>query len=343
MAARLADRYEKLRQLGQGGMGDVWLVAEKGSRLLYAMKRIREEYLRGKDLKRFERELHILSSLNHPNIIKFYEADVADRSYLMEYCPDGDLASNIGKARMPSNLDILRQLTDAVAFLHANSVLHRDIKPQNILIAPGGGVRLADFGIAAENVPGRSVLTTSVWVSVGFSAPEQFRSMADVTEQADVYAIGAVYFWLVTGQTLDTGPSREAQLALLNDLDRAIVERTTERDPASRGTAASLAAMIAECDKHNLHACFGMTATQRLEFLRRRYDQFVNAKEFWTGERTALLRDMRDSIRAAMLYERDEAVRTRGHECLTELAGLIEAQKAEDELEYPGSHRDEVD
>lgn len=218
------NNYEKIRLLGEGGMGEVWLVSHKSARTLFAAKFLKPELTRPKDYIRFQRELRALSSIDHPNIIKVVDVseDKSKPGYVMEYCPDGSLEDQFQSADLDAR-KLLSSLCNAVKCIHDNHLIHRDIKPQNILISPGGQLRLSDFGLVIDDNSKRTVVTTSNWVSCGFAPPEQYRDMSSVTKKADIFAIGAVYYYLRTGRTIDVFSDLSGQITDFEGFDRYLM------------------------------------------------------------------------------------------------------------------------
>ncbi len=232
------DDYKRIRKLGQGGMGEVWLVVHNESRLPYAAKLINASLARPKDEARFQREIGALRALRHPNIVRVFDATSEGErplGYVMEYCPDGD----VGQRREFDTQQVVTTLTAAVVYLHARGFIHRDIKPANILFALDGTLRLADFGLVVTDDPGRGIVTTSNWVSEGFAPPEQYVDMSSVDHRADIYSIGAVWYYLLTKQLYRHGDQTGAQLASVHDRERAIIGRCLAYDRRERYQSAT--------------------------------------------------------------------------------------------------------
>lgn len=227
------ENYEKIKKLGEGGMGEVWLVSHKETRGLFASKYLKSNVGRDKDLIRFKRELNALKKLNHENIIRLVDIseDPSMPGYIMEYCPDGDLYRSKTKL---DTLEIIRQLSEAVRYLHQNNLIHRDIKPHNILFSPSGTIRLSDFGLVIEDNTDRTIVTTSNWVSYGFAPPEQYENMATVKKSGDIFSIGAVLYYLLKDKTFNIAEDFQDQIKEFKGIYKIILENTLAKNPNER-------------------------------------------------------------------------------------------------------------
>ena len=210
-------RYHIIEQLGQGGMATVFRAHDARLEREVALKFIRREEIGSaymeQLLKRFEREAKSLAQLSHPNIVKVHDyGDHEGVPYLvMEYLPGGTLKERLGKPMLPAEAArLLVPIARALAYAHQEHIIHRDVKPANILITRSGEPMLTDFGIAKildQSGDGATALT-STGVGMGtpdYMAPEQWTNQ--VTPQTDVYALGVVFFEMVTGRrpfTADT-------------------------------------------------------------------------------------------------------------------------------------------
>jgi serine/threonine protein kinase len=234
---------EVLEWIGAGGMGTVYKARQLTLDRIVALKILPQRLASDPILQeRFEREARLLARLHHPNIVTIFEAGTAGPlSYiLMEYVPGENLrqAARQGRFTPEEAIALTRDLCEPLQFAHAQGVLHRDIKPENILLTPGGGIKVADFGIATllgETFTESSQLTqqNAALGSPRYMAPEQFHSANDTDPRADVYALGVVLYELLTNQ-LPTGqfdpPSKLANVdprvdsvvlgALTNDRDQ---------------------------------------------------------------------------------------------------------------------------
>ena len=203
--------YRLLRQLGQGGMGVVWL-AERADGTLERQVALKLPILSlhtSALVDRFTRERDILAQLTHPCIARLYDAGIADGAQpflAIEYVEGETISVHCDRARcgLKARLKLFLQVLDAVQYAHTNLVVHRDLKPANILVTTGGDVRLLDFGIAkllTEGEVQESELTRvgGRMLTPDYASPEQVVGGA-ITTASDVYSLGVVLFELLTGE-----------------------------------------------------------------------------------------------------------------------------------------------
>ena len=202
---KINDRYQIVRTIGEGGMANVYLAHD-----LILDRDVAVKILRGdladdeKFVRRFQREAIAASSLSHPNIVEMYDVGEDDGKYyiVMEYVDGKTLKSLIkkrGGLTLPEVIDIMTQLTSAIACAHDSNIIHRDIKPQNVLIKEDGLVKITDFGIAMALNSNELTQTNSVMGSVHYLPPEQANG-SGATLKSDIYSLGIVMFELLTGQ-----------------------------------------------------------------------------------------------------------------------------------------------
>lgn len=249
--ARLAELFPALQIIefiGAGGMGAVYKARQEGLDRVVALKILPEEF--GHDVKfalRFTREARTLARLNHPNIVSVYEFGNVEETYyfLMEYV-DGSNLREIVEARQltPEHaLTIVPHLCDALQYAHDKGVVHRDIKPDNILMAVDGSVKIADFGLSRilGNESQKDLLTGThqVMGTPRYMAPEQLEGSHDVDHRADIYSLGVVFYEMLTGE-LPIGrfapPSAKVEIDVRLD---EVVLRTLEKEPQRRYQHAS--------------------------------------------------------------------------------------------------------
>ncbi|WP_174613224.1 Stk1 family PASTA domain-containing Ser/Thr kinase [Virgibacillus ihumii] len=201
----LNERYKIIETIGGGGMANVYLGNDIILDREVAIKVLRLEYAHDEEfIARFDREAKAATSLSHPNIVNIYDVgEEADILYMvMEYVDGMTLKEYIqryGPINIEESLDIMKQITSAIAHAHANGIVHRDIKPQNILIDTYGQVKVTDFGIAMAMSATALTQTNSVMGSVHYLSPEQARG-GMATKKSDVYSLGIVLFELLTGR-----------------------------------------------------------------------------------------------------------------------------------------------
>jgi eukaryotic-like serine/threonine-protein kinase len=257
----IAERYRLEREVGRGGMGAVWLAQDTLLQRAVAVKQV--GVLPGSDkadLKRVRREARVSAMLNHPNVVGVFDLiDDDSRHWLvMEYVDGETLADRIRRKKRlrPDDLaPILAQVSDALASAHKAGIVHRDVKPSNILIGRDGTVKLGDFGIARTLTDVTLTQTGMVTGSPGYMAPEVAAGQV-ASPASDVWSIGATLFHGLAGTPpYDTGDNLMAALyRLVHDepprTERAdwlepLLRATMHRDPSGRWTAGQVASFLA--------------------------------------------------------------------------------------------------
>lgn len=201
---RINDRYRIEQQIGSGGMANVYRAHDEILNRTVAIKVLRSEFSHNEQfIRRFEREAHAATSLNHPNIVAIYDVGDEDDLYyiVMEHVDGVTLKQYLQEEYISVDeaLRIMGQICDAIDHAHANRIIHRDIKPQNMMIDQHGSVKVTDFGIAVAMSNATLTHTMSVLGSVHYFSPEQARGkFAD--EKSDIYSLGAVLYELLTGR-----------------------------------------------------------------------------------------------------------------------------------------------
>ncbi|MCM3089541.1 MULTISPECIES: Stk1 family PASTA domain-containing Ser/Thr kinase [unclassified Cytobacillus] len=209
---RLSGRYKIIEMIGGGGMANVYLAHDMILDRDVAVKVLRMDFAEDEEfIRRFHREAQSATSLAHPNIVNIYDVGEEDTIYyiVMEYV-DGQTLKQYIQQNSPIPIDdaleILKQLTSAISHAHQNHIIHRDIKPHNILIDRHGNVKITDFGIAMALSATSITQTNSVLGSVHYLSPEQARGgMAN--RKSDIYSLGIVMFELLTGRLPFSGES----------------------------------------------------------------------------------------------------------------------------------------
>ena len=202
---KIDGRYQIIRNIGEGGMANVYLAYDTILEREVAVKILRGDLATDeKFVKRFQREAKAASSLNHPNIVEMYDVGEDDGNYfiVMEYIDGKTLKSLIkkrGALSLPEVIDIMLQLTSAIACAHDSYIIHRDIKPQNVLILEDGRVKITDFGIAIALNSAELTQTNSVMGSVHYLPPEQANGRG-ATIKSDIYSLGILMYELLTGK-----------------------------------------------------------------------------------------------------------------------------------------------
>lgn len=200
----VANRYEVISLIGQGGMADVYQAKDTILNRIVAVKVLREKLSEdAMTLVRFQREASAASRLSHPNVVDIYDVGEYEGMHyiVMEYVRGRtlkQLISSRGALSVTESIHIMTQLTSAVQHAHLHKIIHRDIKPQNVLVKDDGSVKITDFGIAIANDAVQLTLNNAVMGSAHYLAPETAKG-EDATEQVDIYSLGIVFYELLTG------------------------------------------------------------------------------------------------------------------------------------------------
>jgi len=249
LRAALAGRYEIEREIGQGGMATVYLADDLRHERKVAVKVLRPDLAAALGPERFLREIKIAANLTHPHILPLHDSGEAEGFlyYVMPYIKGDTLRERLekeGELPISEAVRIIREVVDALAFAHAQGVVHRDIKPDNIMLS-GRHAMVMDFGIAkaVSEATGRNQLTTA-GVALGtptYMAPEQATADPHVDHRADIYAVGIMAYELLAGRTPFQGASPQAVLA---------AHVTEEPDPVSKHrdhVSGDLEALVMKC------------------------------------------------------------------------------------------------
>ena len=221
LATALAGRYTIERELGQGGMATVYLARDLRHERLVALKVLRPELAASLGSERFLREIKLAAQLQHPHILPLHDSGDAAGFlyYVMPYVEGESLRARLarlGELPVHDAVKILIEVTDALAYAHERGVVHRDIKPDNVLLS-GRHALVADFGVAkaVSEATGRQQLTTA-GVALGtpaYMAPEQATADPNIDHRADIYALGVLAYELVAGRPPFVGRTSQETLA----------------------------------------------------------------------------------------------------------------------------------
>ena len=251
---KINERYEILKSIGEGGMANVYLAHDIILDRDVAIKVLRGDLENDeKFIRRFQREAKSVSDLSHPNIVEVYDVGEEEGQHyiVMEYI-DGktlkQLVQKRGALTVPEVIDIMSQLTDGLAQAHDAYIIHRDIKPQNIMILDNGIIKITDFGIAMSMNATQLTQTNSVMGSVHYLPPEQ-ASGKGATIKSDIYSAGILMYELLTGSVPFKGdnaveialkqmrekiPSIRKQNPLIPQSVENIVLKATAKNPKNR-------------------------------------------------------------------------------------------------------------
>ena len=245
---RAFPQYEILHLIGHGGMGAVYQAIQRPLDRPVAIKILAPRWAEQPTFaERFLREARTMARLSHPNIVGIFDFGQVDSLYylVMEYIEGVNLrdAMTVQKMKPSEAFSVIGQICDALQFAHDQGIVHRDVKPENILLTRKGTVKIADFGlaklIATDHFDVSLTGTHQVLGTVNYMAPEQFEHPETVDHRADLYALGVVFYELLTGE-LPMGrfapPSQKAGVS--SQLDE-VVMRTLEKEPARRFQQAS--------------------------------------------------------------------------------------------------------
>lgn len=258
-------RYEFIEHLGSGGMADVYRARDTELGRDVAIKVFRDDSGTVADAARREREIHLLGTMSHPGLVEVHDAGTLlhegrERRYLVMELVEGlSLAHRLARGPLTSRqaAELGAQMADALSYVHGLSVVHRDVKPENILLAetPALGYtligKLADFGVAQFVDGSRMTSDGAIMGTAAYISPEQARG-EEVGPPSDVYSLGLVILEALRGEREYTGSAIEAALARLHrppaipeelpDEWRVLLAAMTHDDPAQRPTAHEVAA-----------------------------------------------------------------------------------------------------
>jgi serine/threonine protein kinase len=247
--------YLILEKLGQGGMGQVFLATHRRMKRQVALKVLPAKFMgSAKAVERFHREVEAAARLAHPNIVTAYDADEhrGVHYFVMEHVDGKDLASVIrgtGPLTVERAVDVTLQAARGLAFAHDHGVVHRDVKPGNILLSTTGQVKILDMGLACladgDGVADHGLTGTGMIMgTVDFMAPEQGVNTKNADARADQYALGATLYFLLTGRPLYGGET--AVEKILAHRDHPIPDLQTQRPDVPARLAKVFTKMVAK-------------------------------------------------------------------------------------------------
>ena len=245
-AGKCFGHYEIIRQIGAGGMGEVYLAKDKKLDRKVAIKILNEKFSREEsNLQRFIREAKAASALNHPNILVIHEIGEAKKANFIvsEYVEGETLREIIGKSPMKLSevLDISIQIASALTAAHSSNIVHRDIKPENVIVRPDGLVKILDFGLAklieqkaigfeASTVRQNQTAKGVILGTINYMSPEQAKGER-VDATTDIFSLGVVIYEMLAGRTPFAGGSLSETLANLINAEPQPLERFAANVP----------------------------------------------------------------------------------------------------------------
>ncbi|MBA2683128.1 MAG: protein kinase [Gemmatimonadaceae bacterium] len=252
LAAALADRYRIERELGVGGMATVYLAEDLKHGRMVALKVLRPELSAAMGSERFPREIKTVAQFNHPHILSLYDSgEVEGFLYFVMPFVDGEsLRDRLAREKQLPFGDavrILREVVDALAYSHARGVVHRDIKPGNVLLS-GRHAVVTDFGVAKAITAAGGDKTTTVGIAIGtpqYMAPEQAMGEANIDHRADIYAIGILGYEMLAGRPPFAATTAQGILAA------HVIENPIDIRQTRPGTPPLLADAIMKCLEKN--------------------------------------------------------------------------------------------
>jgi TolB-like protein/tRNA A-37 threonylcarbamoyl transferase component Bud32 len=220
LATALSARYEIEREIGQGGMAIVYLARDVKHDRKVALKVLRQELSSAMGVDRFPREIHIIAQMHHPHILPLHDSGEADGFlyYVMPFVDGETLRARLarsGPLSINESVRLLQEITDALSYAHKLGVMHRDIKPDNVMLS-GKHATVMDFGIAKAVRASTKEKLTTIGIAVGtpqYMAPEQAMADENVDHRTDIYAIGVLGYEMITGHAVFEGATAQAVLS----------------------------------------------------------------------------------------------------------------------------------
>ncbi len=220
LPSKLLGEYRLIELIGEGGLGDVYKAEHRVMQRLVAIKLLHQKKELGADrTPRFLQEIRLVAKLSHPNIVTAFDAgrDAGQIYLVMEFVEGESLAdrvSRLGPLSAAEAINVVRQVATALEYAHARQIVHRDIKPGNLMVNTLGMIKVLDFGLAILNDDDSSVRATQGVGTPHFMAPEQSLGLPSADGRADLYSLGATLFSLLTGRTMFEGEPE--QIAILH-------------------------------------------------------------------------------------------------------------------------------
>ncbi|MEO6878310.1 MAG: serine/threonine-protein kinase, partial [Gemmatimonadaceae bacterium] len=254
--AELAERYDIEGEIGAGGMAVVYRARDLQRGRFVALKVLRAELGGGDSGDRFHREIRLVAQLVHPNILPLLDSGktAGQLWYTMPFIDGESLGARLDREKqlpIDDAIRLTREIAEALSYAHAKGILHRDIKPDNILLADGHAL-VADFGIAralTDDPRGRITASGMALGTPGYMSPEQSTADRDVDARSDIYALGSVCYEMLAGEPPFTGPTAQAVIARRLTLPPPSLRTTRPTIPPSIDAAVQRALAPAPADR----------------------------------------------------------------------------------------------
>ena len=260
LQAAIGDGFTIVRELGRGGMATVFLAEDRRHKRQVAIKVVHPDLGIPATTERFEREIQIAASLNHPHIVNLFDSGFADglHYYIMPFVEGESLRDRLKREpRIPVDeaIRLAGDVAGALQYAHDKGLIHRDIKPENMLLS-GSEVFVTDFGIARPTVPTGSENLTATGIIIGtptYMSPEQATGSGSIDTRSDIYSLGCVLYEMLVGHppfagrstmevlakhALEPAPSVQATNAMLSDQLQSALHRALAKEPADRFASA---------------------------------------------------------------------------------------------------------
>ncbi|MGE0433774.1 MAG: lipopolysaccharide core heptose(II) kinase RfaY, partial [Planctomycetota bacterium] len=255
LVGRFFAGYEIVEKIGEGGMGVVYKSTCTATHRTLALKVLHPEFARDKQfLKRFFREATNLKEVEHENIARFHELGHDHETYYiaMEYVDGVSLEQYLAKRELLKEIeivDVVIQVAQALNALHKHGIVHRDIKPGNVLMTADGVCKLVDFGLTRRPTDERITENNVFFGTATYMSPEQARGSAAIDVRSDIYALGVLFYYLATGdvpfdgddsygilfrQVHDPPDEPQSKNALLSDTVNFMILKMLAKDPGRR-------------------------------------------------------------------------------------------------------------
>jgi len=268
LKSALAGHYEIEREIGKGGMSNVYLARDERHSREVALKVLRPELAAIIGAERFVKEIEVTANLQHPNILPLYDSGEAGGFlyYVMPYLEGESLRIKLNREKQLSvedTVEIAKAVAAALEFAHQHDVIHRDIKPENILLQAGQAL-VADFGIALAVSQAGGTRLTETGLSLGtphYMSPEQATGDREIDGRSDVYSLGAVVYEMLTGDPPHTGNTMQAIVAKVLTETPTPISRTRDMIPSNVDDAVQRALAKSPADRFASAANFAVALT----------------------------------------------------------------------------------